>query len=258
LKGGFLSKLNATVVSNKEVAPGLFFLQVKPDAGVPDFKSGQYVALGLAEQDNESKLIKRAYSIGSAPHQKEALEFYIASVSDGELSPRLYQLKEGERLFCATKIVGTFTLDPVPEESDLIFVATGTGLAPFISMLRSNNLWSAGRKIWLLHGVRYENDLAYSDELQSYMRKYRNNFNYLAIVSRPSAGYNGVKGYVQKFFIEDTANAGLSVLTDPVRQHAFLCGNPAMVAEVSNLLKERGFTEHSRKLPGNLHLENYW
>lgn len=256
--------LNSTLVGRIEVTPDLLILQVKPDAGVPDFLPGQYVALGLpgsagrvagskdeAEAPASDKIIKRAYSIGSSPTQKDYLEFYVAVVPDGSLTPRLAALQPGERLFSQPKVTGTFTLDGVSSDRNLVLVSTGTGLAPFMSMVRTPATWSDGRRISVIHGVRYPSDFAYADELASYTGGGRS-FEYLPIASRAGDDFTGRKGRIQKLF-EDG-----EISPDPSRDSVFLCGNPAMIEDMEKHLTERGFTVHSKKSPGNLHVEKYW
>lgn len=245
---------NATIVKRTEVTNDLIIIAVKPDAGVPTFKAGQYVALGLPEAASSSgkeKLVKRAYSIGSSPEQKEYIEFFFAVVPNGELTPKLAKLREGDRLFMAPKIVGTFTLDDVPNNANLVFVSTGTGIAPFMAMLRTGSVWTADRKITLVHGVRYAPDLAYVEELQSYAAK-NPCFKYLATVSRPDASWKGEKGYVHRFF-----ENGI-VAHDPAIDHVFACGNPAMIEDLEKMLLAKSYVVHERKIPGSLHLEKYW
>lgn len=255
--------LNATLIERIEAAPNILILQVKPDAGVPEFLPGQYVALGLPHSapsltgastvvpgSPTDKLIKRAYSIGSPPEEREYLEFCVAVVESGELTSRIAALKPGDRLFCAAKITGTFTLDGVPEDHSLVFVATGTGVAPFIAMLRSPAVWTAGRKITLIHGVRLGRDLIYDRELKA-LGEQRPEFRYIPLVSRDPA-FSGEQGRVQRLFNESI------VPVEVARDHVFLCGNPAMITEMEEWLKGRGFIEHTRRTPGNLHLEKYW
>lgn len=256
--------LNSTLVQRIEVTPDLLVLRVKPDAGVPEFKSGQYVALGLPgdapryngaapepEQPPADKLIKRAYSIGSSPSQREYLEFYIAVVPDGSLTSRLAALKEGDRLFAQPKVTGTFTLEGLPAERNLLLVATGTGLAPFMSMVRTEEVWTTSRTITVVHGVRYPSDFAYSDELMSYQQSGKGLL-YLPIASRAGDEYAGRKGRIQRLF-EDQV-----VVPNPATDSVFLCGNPAMIEDLERHLTERGFILHSKKSPGNLHVEKYW
>jgi len=256
--------LNSTLVNRIEITPELLILQVRPDAGVPEFKAGQYVALGLpgsalrysgALPEKESvapdKVIKRAYSIGSSPLQREHLEFYIAVVPDGALSSRLAALQPGDRLFSQPKVTGTFTVEEVESERNLVLVSTGTGLAPFMSMIRTGNIWTPGRKVTLVHGVRYPSDFAYSDELMSLQATSRN-FEYLPIASRAGQDFSGRKGRVQKLFEEGV------LAPNPHSDSVFLCGNPAMIEDLEAALVAQGFVLHSKKAPGNLHVEKYW
>jgi len=256
--------LNSSVVGRTDVTPDLIILQVKPDGGIPDFLPGQYVALGLpggaarfagaspeAEAPAPEKLIKRAYSIGSSPTQKEFLEFYVAVVPDGALTTRLAALKPGDRVFSQPKVTGTFTLDGVPSERNLVLVSTGTGLAPFMSMVRTQSTWSPTRRITVVHGVRYPTDFAYPDELQSYQAN-NPGFSYLPIASRAGEEFSGRRGRIQKLF-----ESG-EIAPDPKSDSVFLCGNPAMIEDLEKYLSERGFTVHSKKSPGNLHVEKYW
>ena len=249
--------LNATVLKTEVLSSGLFELWVKPDESIPDFKPGQYVALGLPDEqpstNGREKLVKRAYSIASTPHRKDALEFYIAEVENGELSPRLARLGEGDRIFVQKKYVGTFITDGVPDGSNLILVSTGTGIAPFISILRTPEVVSRFDRITFVHGVRYSRDLAYREEILERQEAEPQKFGYFATVSREGPPeWEGTKGYVQQFFTE-----GL-IPVDSEKDHVFLCGNPAMVTELTEWLSERGFKEHKKKDPGNLHFEKYW
>jgi len=142
---------NAIVAQRIEVAPGLMVLRVVPDGWtLPEFRPGQFAVLGLPAtasrcalsdpEEAEPKangMIRRAYSIASSSLEREYLEFYITLVRSGALTPRLFALQPGDRVWLGPKIAGTFTLDQAPVEKDLLLVATGTGLAPYMSMLRT-------------------------------------------------------------------------------------------------------------------------
>jgi len=258
--------MNATVVKRELLTPDLMIFCVKPDAGVPDFKAGQYVVLGLSgdaprheiaapERDpqNGGKIIKRAYSIGSSPIEKSVLEFFIAIVPDGSLTPRLLVPAVGERVHVGPKITGTFTLAESAAEDDLIFVATGTGLAPFISMIRTPGTIADGRSVTVVHGVRYASDFAYSAELRNYEAMHKT-FRYLPIASRADESFTGLKGRVHGLFEDGT------IKLDSAKSRIYLCGNPAMIEEMEKNLSPQGFsTHHTKKNPsGRLHLEKYW
>ena len=267
---------NATVVERIDLTEELIIFRVRPDAPIPDFIPGQYVALGIpaifarpahfppeTDGNPHEKVIRRAYSIGSAPTMKEHLEFYVAILPEGAFTSRLVLLHKGDRIFTANKISGTFTLNGVPSNRNLILVATGTGVAPFLSMLRTESTWSAERHITLVHGVRYVTDLAYGDELREYERCKTDQFRYFPIVSRGISSqlsgngvalksWNGYQGRVQRIFEEGIVPCNNE--TDSV----FLCGNPAMIEEMEVLLIKQGFIVHTKKHPGNLHVEKYW
>ncbi len=256
--------LNATVVKRQNVTDELIILKIKPDAGVPEFLPGQYLAIGLfgnaprpesfppeKEEQKPDKIIKRAYSIGSSPDTREHLELYIAIVPDGALTSRLALVKENDRIFAAPKITGTFTIDEVPASENLVLVATGTGLAPYISMIRTPSTWS-GRNVTIVHGVRYSKDLAYRDELVELANR-RADFRYLPIVSRADPEWDGARGHIQSLIDSHT------LVVDAAKDHVFLCGNPAMVNDMESRLISGGYSVHGRKNPtGKLHLEKYW
>jgi ferredoxin--NADP+ reductase len=248
--------LNSTVIEKHPLTDELFFLNILPDSGVPDFIPGQYVAIGLP--DREEKIIKRAYSIGSSPNDKRFLQFYIARVGEGELTPKLASLKEGDRLYVAPKITGNFTLKHLKSDAPITFIATGTGIAPFISMLRSLREENLHRKITLIHGVRHLGDLAYREELIEY-NSFNPTFRYLAAISREDVSkcdiFKGLyRGRVPTLFHEGIV--GLSLAAE---DQVMLCGNPSMIDEMEEYLCGKGFSVYSKRNPlGNIHFERYW
>jgi len=260
--------LNASVVDREELHDDLAIVKVRPDSGlVPRFEPGQYATLGLPlppdpekpTRDGKPKLLRRAYSIASSPGARTHLEFYITLVSEGRLTPRLWSMRTGARLFLDPKIRGNFTLEPVPHDSDLIMVATGTGLAPFMSMLRAYSGMPHWRRCIVLHGVRASADLGYRDEL---LRRVREDptIQYIPAVSREPEGtdYDGYHGRVTELLEPERFKEMTGEPLDCERCHVFLCGNPAMIDAVQQDLEGRGFKTHSRKEPGNLHFERYW
>ena len=144
------SKYNATVVGKILLTPDIMTLRVDTDEPRDKFSAGQYTLLGLygkeARSANSSeeadpvepdKLLQRPYSIASATEQTKQFEFYISQVKSGQLTPRLFNLNPGDRLFVSKRIVGVFKLADTPENQDIVMIATGTGLAPYLSFLRS-------------------------------------------------------------------------------------------------------------------------
>ncbi|RPJ44385.1 MAG: ferredoxin--NADP reductase, partial [Candidatus Latescibacterota bacterium] len=202
---------NATLVKKEILAQGLAIFRIAPDETPYIFEPGQYVVLGMLgsepralESEPEEpatepdKLIKRAYSLASGSNES-FLEFYIVLVTTGALTPRLLALPEGGRLWVSRRAVGVFTLDSVPDGAGIVLVATGTGLAPYISMLRTQiESECCGARRWaVVHGARQSWDLGYRNELEA-IRKRCSNFFYLPSITRPGEDdpWGGLAGRV--------------------------------------------------------------
>jgi len=263
---------NATVIQKIQMTPNLMTLRVRPDEGVPDFKPGQYTVLGLSNTETrlqesapddktyeKETLIRRAYSISSASIEREYLEFYIALVRSGELTPRLFNLEQGSRLFMGGKIVGMFTLDSVPQEKDLVFIATGTGLAPYMSMIRSELHIHKDRRFVIIHGAACSWDLGYRDEL-SILDRYSDTFSYIPTITQPEDDptWKGDAGFIQDLITTGVVERKIGEKITPDKFDVFLCGNPKMVETVKEILLDRDFTPHSKKEPGTIHMEEFW
>lgn len=267
---------NARVLQRVDVHDELIILRVAP-AGweLPPFVPGQFAVLGLPVgaprcelSDTEpedgrdpSTLIRRSYSIASSSHERAYLEFYVTLVRSGELSPRLFALQPGDPVFLGRKITGLFHIDQVPEEMNVVLIATGTGLAPYMSMLRSRLQCGGARRFAVLLGARHSWDLGYHGELATLARAC-SNVTYLPTISRPSAEpvpWGGRTGYVKQLWTEGDLARAWGAQPTPADSHVFLCGNPAMIEEAARLLTAEGFTEHGRRNPtGQLHTEKYW
>lgn len=268
------SKLNAIVSQRIEVAPGLIILRVVPEGWeLPDFRAGQFAVLGLPgsapryrvsdpeeEPPDPDKLIRRAYSVASAPESKEYMEFFITLVHSGALTPRIFALGSGDRIWLGRKITGTFTLDRVPPDRHLILVATGTGLAPYMSMMRSELFANADRRVAVLLGARHSWDLGFRSELNTLVRVCHN-FSYLPIISRPdeeAIPWQGHRGYVQDLWERGELEKVWGFTPGPENSHVLLCGNPAMIGDMTALLAGRGYEESARGRAGQIHVEKYW
>jgi len=267
------TKLNAVVVKKTEVAPGLMIIKVKTDDPLSTFSPGQFTTLGLpgsaprfhiADEEETppppDKLIRRAYSISSSPDKKDHLEFYITLIRSGQLTPRLFALKEGDRLFVATKITGVFTLEEAPQDHNLVLVATGTGLAPYMSMIRSIFSSQRHRKYAIIHGARHSWDLGYRAELET-LADYFPNFSYLPIISRPDkehTPWSGPAGYVQDHWKSGAIGQKWGVAPTPQNTSVFLCGAPVMIEDMITILTGEGFKEKKKKEPGEIFAEKFW
>lgn len=218
-----------------------------------DFEPGQFVNLGIII---EGKRIKRAYSIGSAPGEK--LEFFIVEVDGGALTPRVLAKEVGETVLVNPRPAGFFTLKWVADARDLWLVASGTGLAPYIAMLRTAEPWRRFERIIVLHGVRTAAQLGYADELRGYALAHPGRLIYVPVVSREPDAVGVVHGRVTTALEDGRLEKIAGRLPDPALDHAMLCGNPAMLDEMQALLEARGLEVNRRKKPGQITVERYW
>ena len=266
--------LNARVAQRIEVTPELMILTVVPDGWkLPQFKAGQFAVLGLpgsaprhplCDPDESTPdpdaLIRRAYSVASSPEERGHLEFYITLIRSGALTPRLWVLNPGDPLWLGGKFSGLFTLDEVPDAGNIVLIATGTGLAPYMSMVRSFLLNESQRRVAVLHGARHSWDLGYRSELLTLQRLFEN-FDYVPTISRPDEEplpWGGASGYVQELWRTGRIADLWGFPAEPGNTHVFLCGNPSMVEQAMKLLEAEGFREHTRPEPGQIHVEKYW
>jgi len=266
--------LNAVVVKRCEVSPGLIILRVESDGWeLPSFTPGQFgvIALpgraaryGVSDVEEElvdpDKMIKRAYSIASSSVEREYIEFYIALVPSGALTPRLFALQVGDRLWMSPKASGLFTLDEVPVDQHVVLISTGTGLAPYISMLRTHLICGGAQRFAVLHGARHSWDLGYRNELVTLAKNCENASN-LCTISRPDEEpmeWTGPSGYVQDLWTSGMLTKRFGFEPTPDNTHIFLCGTPKMIDDMTSILENDGFVLHSKKQPGQIHAERYW
>jgi len=263
---------NATVTGREEINPQLIILRVQPETELFSFVPGQFAVLGLLASEpripeayseegvsNPGKLIRRAYSIASSSVENRYLEFYLGLVTSGELTPRLFALRPGSRIHLGSRVGGFFTLDRVAPGKAVLLIATGTGLAPYISMLRTMLIHDSKRKFVVLHGARYSWDLGYRAELES-LARIRPNLTYIPSITRPGEDphFTGPSGRIQSLLEQGVVESLSGLLIDPARTDVFLCGNPDMIRKVKTIMAARGFVPDNGKESGTLHVEEYW
>lgn len=206
------------------------------------FDNGHFVMLGL---EINGKPLMRAYSIASANYE-ENLEFLSIKVQGGPLTSRLQHLKAGDCVLISKKPVGTLVVDDLKPGKHLYLFATGTGLAPFLSIIKDPHVYERFDKVVLVHGVRHANELAYADFIQSELpgneyfgEAVKQKLIYYPTVTREAFRHRGRITHIiesgQLF-----ADTGLSAF-DPDIDRAMLCGSPAMLKDVSQILDARGF-----------------
>lgn len=246
---------NATIERIINMNHKLREFTIRLDAGDASFEAGQFSLLGL--KDTDGNFIRRAYSIVSAPSDgdrhfyivlKYTADIFDATKTPRALTPLLFNAKEGDRIFMGPQAVGHFTLKLAKGASQLIFVATGTGLAPFRGFLRAHTDILKTTPVALLHGVREEDSLGYADELKSLAQQYPTNFFYFPIVSKPTESWNGLTGRVTDILSRGDIQAAFRAPFGKMT-HAFFCGAPQMIQDGFEVLKQAGVPDE------NLHKE---
>jgi len=241
--------LEARVLENRRWTDTAFSLraQLTGDAPRLGFEAGQFVRIALEED------LARPFSFVNPP-QDPVLEFYGIVVPGGPLSPRLERLRAGERLLVASNPAGFLVLSEVPEAKTLWLVSTGTGIAPFLSILRTETPWTRFRNVVLVHAVRHAAELVYQDVIRKISKE--RDLRTVTFVSR-EAHDGSLAGRIPSGLRDGRLEkaAGLALDHDA---HVMLCGNPDMLKDVQAALAERGLRKHRRRNPGHITVESFW
>lgn len=248
-------------------APNLFSFRLTRYAGFR-FTPGQFARLGVSKADPDNpknpsgtRIVWRAYSIVSASYD-EHLEFFSIVVPGGDFTSELSRLKVGDTVFVEKMNYGFLTCDRFEQGKDLWLLATGTGLAPFISILWEPKTWDDYENLILVHSVRYPNELAYRATIegfrdQQHLREQARKLRYVQVVTRTSVpGTLGqrIPALIDSGQLEHQVQLSL----DLQRSRVMICGNPEMVTDTRKKLTVRGFATSRRGVPGQLAVENYW
>ena len=283
--------IRVKVIEVTRWAPTLLSFKVTRPDGFK-FTAGQFVRLGIHGKDlqyfaqnNETKLITfktqgheeqghetqdkpidldgyvfRAYSVASSPYD-EFIEFFSVVIPEGEFTSKVNHIQVGDSLLLNTTPFGYLTLAryQLPLPNDLWLLATGTGLAPFLSILKTIDVWQQYQRIILVYSARTSQELAYQAEIGSIKSIYGDNgaaFVFLPIVTR-EADYAGEKARVPNLIVSGKLTELVGQKLDKERSHVMLCGNPQMVEDTKEALKSIGLTMN-RRGEGNIAVENYW
>jgi ferredoxin--NADP+ reductase len=248
-----------TITHVRPWTDSLFSFRTTRDRGYR-FVPGQFARLGV-RNDDTGEIVWRAYSIASAAHD-EHLEFFSVVVPNGAFTSRLSRLKEGDALFVERKSFGFLTTDRFEAGRDLWMLATGTGLAPFLSILHDFETWERYDNLVLVQSVRTQAELAYEELIQGfdkseYYAEFAHKLRYARIVTREPVP-NTFRERVTKLLSNGVLEQNIGVRLDHDRSRIMLCGNPEMVEDSRKLLIDRGFRLSRRGEPGHLAVENYW
>lgn len=235
----------AKILERKDLSGDLWLLRVDPGGPFP-FKAGQYATLGV---ERENKRIERAYSIVSSPYE-QSLEFFIELVPQGELTPILHKLQPGDTLLCRKISKGRFTLDLRSGRTRHLLVATVTGIAPFVSYIRTlYQDWKNGgqpmpgpHQFYCLHGASRSWEFGYRDELEKIAAEVPW-FKYVPTISRPweDTAWKSQTGRVDDLIRLYMNDWGLQ----PAATTAYLCGHPTMCENGQGILSRAGWQKGS-------------
>ena len=248
-----------TITDIRPWTDSLFSFRTTRDRGYR-FTPGQFARIGVRDRDNDTT-IWRAYSIASASYD-EHLEFFSVVVPGGAFTSRLATLREGDPILVERKSYGFLTTDRFDSGHDLWMLATGTGLAPFLSILHEFDTWESYDNLVLVQSVRTQPELAYEDlirgfEKSEYYAQFAHKLRYARIVTRePVPGT--LRDRVTKLLASGVLEENVGIKLDLDRSRIMLCGNPEMVEDSRALLTSRGFRVSRRGEPGHLAVENYW
>jgi len=242
--------LNGTVVENRRWTEDLTSLKIDADLGA--FNAGQFVRVGL-EIDGE--IVARPYSLVNSPSEP-ALEILFNIVTDGPLSPRLFELQRGDDVWVAINPAGFLTVNEVPDVANLWMMATGTAIGPYLSILKGDEVWQRFERVILTYSARTTAELAYAKQIAKLVESHSKQLCFIPIITRediadtlrvriPEAITNG----------ELESRAGVSMSAD--NSHVMMCGNSDMIRDVSAVLEGRNMRKHRRREPGHFTSEKY-
>ena len=265
---------NATVTACLDPVSGTRILRVKPDGELFSYEPGQYTILGLhrsssripdAAPDDKvladsagDPLIRRAYSITSNSGDDE-LEFVVTLVHSGALTPRLFNLREGSRIYLGPDATGAFTLERSSGNRDLLLVATGSAVAPYLSMLRSDAPHGTEQQYVVLHVAAVSWDLAFRAPLEE-LARLSPNFTYIPAITQPDLDvhWKGLVGTAEELLAGGEIEDELGLPVDPERFDAYLSGSPEMIDSVTSELEKRGYTLGQEGDPDSNILVEWW
>jgi ferredoxin--NADP+ reductase len=232
------------------------------------FENGQFVMIGI---EVEGKPLMRAYSIAS-PNYEDELEFFSIKVPEGALTSRLQNIKVGEELMLTTRPAGTLVSGYLTPGKHLYLLSTGTGLAPFMSIIRDPNIYDKFDKIILVHGVRFSSELSYQSEIEYQLPNnpyfgdlVKEKLLYYPTVTREKYEYNSLntgdglklhKGRITDLLTNNTLSQNLALPNiDPQCDRFMLCGNDAMLKDLMTILDDKGFAKATSRSLGHYVIE---
>lgn len=247
-----------TLLDVQSLTPNLFTLRTSRDAGFR-FRAGQFVRLGVTKADGS--VVWRPYSVVSSPFD-EYLDFFSIVVPGGEFTSELSRMREGDTVLVERQATGFLTLDRFVDGRDLWLLGTGTGVAPFLSILQDFEVWEKFERIILVYSAREARELAYQALIRElgereHLAEYAHKLNYLPIVTREQHA-GALNGRITTLIENGELERAAGVLLTPEHSRVMICGNPQMIDDTRQLLKQRDMQLSLTRRPGQVAVENYW
>lgn len=219
------------------------------------FSAGQFSRLGF--QDGEG-FIWRAYSIVSAEYA-DTLEYFAVLIENGPMSAKLATMQTGDTILLDKTATGFLLPERFPDGKDLIMLATGSGIAPFLSILEQPEIWERFDTLTLVHSVSHANELIFNNRIKALAQhplvgNHANKLHFLPVTTREQG--NGLHQRIPTLLTNGTLAASLPFTLSPEHSRFMICGNPAMVKDSFQSLLDLGYTMHRNRLPGQIMMEN--
>ena len=252
-------KNNATVVGLTKLPDCLFIIQIRPEWNTDNipWSPGQFVRIGIIDDAHNNKDL-RAMTILSI--EDGIFEFFMVAVDNGVTSYRMSNLSVNDRCYVEPFITGNFHTNNLPDliNKDLWMMGTGTGIAPYLSMLKnSETILQQCSNILLVHSVRQEKHLCSIEYILALLTRYPT-LKYVPVVTREQGGRSQLHKHIQTLLANNelSDSTGIELSTD--RSVLLLCGHPLMIKESTEALKGFGFRKHRRRIPGHILTERYF
>jgi len=253
--------ITAKVIENRKLTDRHYALIF--EAELMTFQAGQFARLQIEalsddkEKNGELEKFANPYSLINTQDEKYG-EVYFNTVPGGKVSNGLAALKAGDTLEIAQPCIGFFVLSQIPKDvKKLWMLSTGTGIGPFLSMLKTDDAWERFDKIILVHAVPLAEELCYSDVIEKFKKEHLDQFQFIPVVSREDHK-GALKGRIPTLIEDGSLEKKANLKITKEDSHVMLCGNSGMLKDSKAVLKERGMDRHLNHKPGHVSAEQYF
>lgn len=242
--------LTGKVIEKVQWNDRLFSLRIEAD--LQGFMPGQFVRVAL---DLNGERVARPYSLVNKPDD-DFLEIYFNIVPEGPLSSKLAELQVNDEIFVTDKANGFLTVEEVPECKHLWLLATGTGVGPFLSILKNKKVWQRFEKVVLGYSVRDVSELSYQKQIDEIQNLHGDQFLFVPFITREKVE-GAMNQRIPQCLVDGSLEKRTGITINEKDSHIMMCGNSAMISSVSECLEARGLRKHRRREPGHITTEKY-